>query len=146
MKVKGRPIKVGDSRSAITTLKYDPSGKLIAVGTYDGSIKVYNSTSGSINSTLQQPHGVDDEDQPVVTSLKWRPNQSKQNNTLSSILSNGLIQHWSMNGNRFSQTVEIQTHRDMGWSLTAMDYTMDGQQFCVAGEDYNIHVYDFETS
>lgn len=51
-----------------------------------------------------------------------------------------------MNGNRFSQTVEIQTHRDMGWSLTAMDYTMDGQQFCVAGEDYNIHVYDFETS
>ena len=40
------PVKMGDSQSDISTLSYDPEGKFLAVGTYDGAIKLYSSFTG----------------------------------------------------------------------------------------------------
>lgn len=45
-KIIGRPLKIDDNHSDITCLNYDPEGKNIAVGTYDGSIKIFSSYTG----------------------------------------------------------------------------------------------------
>ena len=33
-KIQGRPMKIGDSHAATTTVAYDPEGKTLAVGKY----------------------------------------------------------------------------------------------------------------
>ena len=40
-RVPGKPVKVGDSTNDVNTIAYDPEGKNLAAGCWDGSIKIY---------------------------------------------------------------------------------------------------------
>jgi hypothetical protein len=40
------PQKVGDHSCDITSISYDPEGRFLAVGMYDGAIKLYNPFTG----------------------------------------------------------------------------------------------------
>jgi len=42
----GRPIKIDENKSDITCMQYDPEGKNIAVGSYDGSLKIFSAFTG----------------------------------------------------------------------------------------------------
>lgn len=48
MKVSGKPIKFGDYHEDIGSISYDPEGKYLAVGCYDGSIKFFSSFTGKL--------------------------------------------------------------------------------------------------
>ena len=39
-------MKIDDNKSDITCMNYDPEGKNIAVGSYDGSIKIFSAFTG----------------------------------------------------------------------------------------------------
>lgn len=52
-------------------MAYSPDDKLLACGFGDGMIRIYNTDTGNMQTTLVG-YGAD-EDMPV-TSLKWRPN------------------------------------------------------------------------
>lgn len=141
----GKPIKFGEYDEDIGSIAYDPEGRFLAVGAFDGSIKFFNSFTGKLQMALNPPNGPEDE--PVsITKVRWRPQYQngtlKASSILASICSNGLIQHWSLSSGKEMPGAQITTHRDNGNSLSAMDYTCDGRKLCVAGEDRKVYVYD----
>jgi WD40 repeat protein len=42
----GNPQKMGDSQSDITSMAYDTEGKFLAIGCWDGAIKIYSPFTG----------------------------------------------------------------------------------------------------
>ena len=60
----GRPTKYGDYHTDIQSVAFDPEGKILAVGAFDGSIKLFNALSGKPHTVLNPPHGP--EDDPVA--------------------------------------------------------------------------------
>lgn len=71
-KIQGRPIKVGDNHSSITSMAYDPEGKSIAISTFDGSIKLYSPFTGKQTQVLS-PTAVAGQEGTPITSVRWRP-------------------------------------------------------------------------
>jgi len=55
LKVVGKPVRTGDCNSAVASIAYDPEGKALAVGTYDGSLKLYNPGTGKVIQVLNSP-------------------------------------------------------------------------------------------
>ena len=75
-KVQGKPMKIGDSHASIMSVSFEPcDGKSLAVGAFDGSIKLYSPHTGKQTQVLNPPpqQGVE----PVpITSVRFRPNFS----------------------------------------------------------------------
>ena len=93
-KLTNKPLKVGDNSSEINTIAYDPEGKSIAVGCFDGGIKVYSPYTGKLSTVLLQGANANQEPVPI-TSIRWRPQYSGKNLRASTVLaattSDGLI-------------------------------------------------------
>jgi len=83
--LQGRPVKIGDSHAATTTVAFDPEGKSLAVGSYDGSIRLYSPFSGKQTQVITPPAAAGAEPLPI-TSLRWRPTWSGQTLRASTIL------------------------------------------------------------
>lgn len=62
---------ITDSNEPLFSMAISPDDKLLACGFGDGIIRIYETASGNLKTTLVG-YGTD-EDMPV-TSLKWRPN------------------------------------------------------------------------
>lgn len=124
-------------------MAYDPEGKSIAVGTFDGSIKLYSPFTGKQTQVLNPP-AVSGQEVTPITSVRWRPQWSGQNLRASSILmattSDGVIQHWHISSNKLIS--EDKSHKINGNNLCCADYTRDGKKLIVAGEDRKVYVYD----
>jgi hypothetical protein len=45
---KGKALKVGDNSSEVNTLAYDPEGKTLAAGCWDGGLKLYSPYTGRL--------------------------------------------------------------------------------------------------
>ena len=42
-----KPVKIGENNTAgVNTISYDPEGKTLAVGFYDGSLKLFSPITG----------------------------------------------------------------------------------------------------
>ena len=85
------PQKVGDHTCDITSISYDPEGRFLAVGMYDGAIKLYNPFTGKQTQVLH-PSG---QDGSPISCLRWRPvwtgSSLKPSSVLTSVSSNGWI-------------------------------------------------------
>ena len=127
-------------------MAYDPEGKYIAIGAYDGSLKLFNAMSGKPHTVLASGLVGPDDDVIPLTCVRWRPTytagQLKPSSIIASATSNGLIQHWSLSTNKPMASSEITRHRDNNNNINIMDYTCDGKKLLMAGEDKHVHVYD----
>jgi len=119
----------------------------VAVGCYDGSIKIYSPFTGKLSTTLVQSPSGNAESLPI-TSIRWRPQFSGKTVRASTVLtattSDGLIQWFHLGTNKMIN--EITMHRDKGNNLCCSDYTRDGLNLVVAGENRNLYVYDEKTT
>ena len=134
------PVKLGDNQCDISSLSYDPEGRFLAVGMYDGSIKLYNPFTGKQTQILH-PSG---QDGSPISCLRWRPVWSgpnlKSSSVLTSVSSNGWIQNWHLATNKVMNEVTEQMENKN--NLYAADYLRDGKKYAVAGTDRKIYVYD----
>lgn len=137
------PVKVGDNQSDISSIAYDPEGKFLAVGAYDGAIKIYSPFTGKQTQVINPSSS----DSSPISCLRWRPVWSgpnlKPSSVLTSISSNGHIQHWHPATNKVMN--DIPDHMEKKNNLYALDYLRDGRKYAVAGLDRKIYVYDSQT-
>ena len=120
----------------VLSLQYDPDDKYIAAGKLnclmtlacgDGHIKVFNSFTGKMTFNMQ---AAQHQEVMPFTCIRWRPSgDSKSSNVLVSTSSDGLIQHWAVNLNKCTHTINEANGND----LYAVDFSHDGRQFAAGG-------------
>ena len=73
-KVVGKPIRIGDATTEITTLAVDPEGKILAIGEFDGSVRLFSYVSGKMQLMLNPPAKEGQEITPI-SCIRWKPNK-----------------------------------------------------------------------
>ena len=141
----------------IFCLTWSPDSRFLAAGCGDGSIRVFNASTGKIAYLLRSAATVGlgagestgrgvDENLPI-TCIRFRPSSdssSKTKNVLIAACADGTITHWHM----MSQTClySIAEQQDTTDSqIYACDYRADGEQFATGGRDGKVRLYDEST-
>ena len=52
MRVIGRPMVLDSADSGVMTIHYDVDGKMVGVGYFDGTIKMFNSQTGKLTKVI----------------------------------------------------------------------------------------------
>lgn len=119
--------------SALTTLSYHPDGNQVAVGTWNGSLAIVDTTSGE---TLQE--------RPGLWASVWQITFSPDGNLMATAMNNGEVLLW----NRLDQypyfEMQRRFHAHNGAAYTVA-FSPDGTLLASAGRMDNIHIWDVET-
>ena len=135
---------VGDGRSAVQSVRFDPQDKYLAVGCEDGSIKIFNAINNKLVYTLNQrrSESSEEEQKRPSTCIRWRPTGSsaRTKNVLISVHADGSIQHWhTTSGKSLHKLYSAQNQ------LYCADFAPDGLSFATAGRDLIVRMYDETT-
>lgn len=135
-------------------MTWSPDSRFLAVGCGDGSIRVFNASTGKIAYLLRSSAamtfgtgtGSSVDGSLPITCIRFRPSESssKTKNVLLATSADGSVTHWHM----MSQTClySIQEQQDGGDAqVYACDYRQDGEQFATGGRDGKIRLYDEST-
>jgi COMPASS component SWD3 len=135
---------LGDSSSAIQSVRFDPQDKYLAAGCEDGTIKIYNVSNSKLVYTLNQKRqdGGSEEEKIPSTCIRWRPTFSSAytKNVLISVHSDGSVQHWHTTSGKSLHKL-YSPHNP----LYCADFSPDGRQFATAGRDFIVRIYDETT-
>ncbi|EAR93543.3 WD40 domain protein (macronuclear) [Tetrahymena thermophila SB210] len=128
----------GNPETEVFCVRFDQDDQFIAAGCSDGSVKIFNISTGKLEHNLSGSSGIN---ATPTTCLRWRPpvhNKTKQ--VLVSVNSDGSIIHWhAPSGKQLHRLVE-NNH-----SIMCLDYNPEGSSFVTAGKDFHIRVYDEDT-
>ena len=158
-KIKSKPTKIGhDSHSSIVTAAFDPEGKYLALGTFDGGVKIHFPSTGKVHQIIassgshshaddENPKSINQSKVPSTTSLRWKPSvhegDVRASTILSQTLSDGTINHWNIVTNKLVK--EITDHRENEVGMFASDYSFNGKYYVAAGTDMKVYLYDGQT-
>jgi len=119
-------------------VRFSPDSQYLAAAFGDGSIGVYNTTTGRRGFSLcpKTKEGL------PATQLRWRPaaSSSKTKNVLISVTAEGLVQHWHITSHKLLHEVG-----EPGNQLFCVDYVYDGSLFATAGKHRELRIYDEAT-
>lgn len=140
-----KPLMIKNSDSLITCLALDKGAKYLAVGGFDGSIRIYSPLTGKLTSALYNPSkDNDDEVFPSISCLRFKPQKQSAimmgSQTLMATTSDGIIMFFSLSSMKITHVVEDQKVQEN--EICSGDYTCDGNKFVVGGLDRKLHVYD----
>ena len=143
------PRTIGDHKCSISALAFDPEGKTIAVGDFEGNLKLYSPITGKVQANLHNSLKEENEGyQPSpITCIRWKPNKvgtSLRSSTLiCALASDGVIYHYNVGTGKL--LAENDHHKTIKNNLYCGDYTCDGWKLVVGGSDRNLYVYDEHT-
>ena len=88
---------IGESGSAVQSVRFDPQDKYLAIGCEDGSIKIFNVSNSKLVYTLNQKKSDSsgEEEKRPSTCIRWRPTigSARTKNVLISVHADGSVQH-----------------------------------------------------
>ncbi|XP_033126780.1 uncharacterized WD repeat-containing protein alr3466-like [Anneissia japonica] len=134
-----RILSVVECHDMIMCCKYNETGKMLAVGFVDGSIKVYAGESGSIIYSL-----CDQETKDCClpcTSINFKPHVDgdRSDNHLLATYASGFVKLWHMSTGQC-----LHTMHEVRQTLTAA-YNKDASLYVTGGSDCKLNVYDATT-
>lgn len=131
-------ITICENNTEIFCLRFSLDGKYLAAGCGDGSVKVFNSYTGSLTYDLQHGSNI----ALPTTSIRFRPisDVSTTKNILISSNACGSVNHWHMTSSKCLNSIN-----DTNNPVYALDFNETGSQFATAGKDRYIRIYDETT-
>lgn len=119
-------------------VRFDPHDKYLAQGRGDGTVVIWNVHSNKeafvLNANMEEP-------MPMMM-IRWRPAKSQAitKNVILTVNADGSLQHWHTTSGKLLHTIYEELNQ-----LLSCDYNHDGTQFCAAGSDCIVRVYDEQT-
>ena len=130
-------------KSDILSMRYDPTGSQVAIGTIGGNLRLYTTNQGLLNKELIQ----EEVGSKAISHVRWNPvsmyYKYVDQHLLTSVHSDGLIESWFPSDKVPISRIDF--HQATNNKITAADYSCDGQNFTVAAADYDIYSYDIVT-
>jgi len=121
--------KVLDSHlSEIWTVKFNPTGNLIASGSVDSTVKIWNKENGKIILNIKQPNG--------ITSVDFSPD----GDYLASASYDAKVRLWKLPEGLLVK--EFIGHIGTVWSV---NFSPDGKTIASSGEDATIKLWNVES-
>ena len=118
-------------------VKFDGEGQYLATGSSDGVVRVYN-VKGQQQYELKTSQKV-----PLpCTAIKFRPAiaNAKTKNVVLVANADGSIDHWHMTSGKLLYKTKEENNQ-----VYSIDYSPDGMNFCSAGRDTKVRVYEEAT-
>ena len=135
---------IGESGSAVQSVRFDPQDKYLAIGCEDGSIKIFNVSNSKLVYTLNQKKSDSsgEEEKRPSTCIRWRPTigSARTKNVLISVHADGSVQHWHTTSGKSLHKLYSSSNQ-----LYCADFSPDGRQFATAGRDLIVRLYDETT-
>ncbi|MGK7950882.1 MAG: protein kinase [Xenococcaceae cyanobacterium] len=123
-----KDIKINSSEE-VWSLAISPQGKIIASGTNNGSIDIYDRNTGQTKKSLGKHEN-------VIRSLVFSP----ETNNLIVGDGDGIIKIWNLETSKLEQ--QLQGHLGSVWSLAI---SPDGQTLVSSGEDKAVRIWNLKT-
>lgn len=128
-----------ESVSDVFCVKFSPDGQLLACGTGEGSIRIFNANTARLSYNLNLCAGGT---AYPTTCIRFRPvtGAYKTRNVLLAANADGTVQHWHVTSGK-----KLHTIVEEGNQVFTVDYRSDGTSFATAGKDFKIRLYDEST-
>jgi len=160
----------GCGASEVFCLSWSHDSRYLAAGCGDGTIRIFNATTGKIayvlrsaattaGSNTETPRSPSasafsylssSDDGLPITCLRWRPTDgTKTAHVLLSSSADGSITHWHVPTQtclfRIQEEQDPSPNGSSEGQVYALDYRHDGDQFASGGRDGKIRIYDETT-
>lgn len=131
-------LTISENSNEVFCVRFSPDGKLLAAGCGDGSIRVFNASTGSIAYNIERGSSA----AFPTTSIRFRPltHTTDVKNIFLSANAAGTVQHWHMTSGKCLHSVTDQ-HNE----VYALDYNNDGTLYATGGKDSIVRIYDEAT-
>lgn len=114
--------------SDVTSLKFSPNGKSLAVGCFNGNVYIRDYLESRLKYRIQAVST-----ESPITSVKWHPFIQ---NTIICTSASGFITSWHIETGQKLWGIQEESN-----SLNSFDISPDGKFFCTAGSDCTLRTY-----
>jgi WD40 repeat protein/serine/threonine protein kinase len=118
-------------RASVRGLAYSPNGQWLASGSFDGTIRLWDTRSGQLARILVGRTGREQGD-PMCVALAWSPD----NSALASALTDSDVQVWEIATGRLLRI--LRGHRQR---VCAVDWSPDGKTIATGGLDATVRLW-----
>ncbi|KAJ4456028.1 putative F-box and WD-40 domain protein 7 [Paratrimastix pyriformis] len=126
---------LGEIGSEVFCVRFSPDGQYLAVGSGDGTVRIYIVQTGRLVHTM-----TDVSSSFPVSTIRWRPPGDRVKNVIVTGNAEGVVQHWhATQGKSLFRFVEEDNQ------ILALDYRPDGTRFGTVGKDRKVRIYDDAT-
>ncbi|KAL0335593.1 UNVERIFIED_CONTAM: hypothetical protein Sradi_4771200 [Sesamum radiatum] len=123
-------VATGGHQDSVSSLSFSADGQLLASGSLDGIVKVWDISRGELKCTLDGPSG-------GIEWVRWHP----KGHLLLAGSEDSSVWMWNADRAAF-----LQVFSGHGSSVTCGDFTPDGRTICSGSDDASLRIWNPKTA